>query len=268
MLDPQKPDPAAFLRVELATRRARNARYSLRAFARDVGVDHGFLSRVLAGKRPLTVEIAQQAAERLGFDAKRTKMMVLQATAQQAPPGPLREEALAALEALAPGQCPYAQLELDRFRLMTRWYHLALAELVKIEGIPQDPAYLARRLGVSQVEVELAIERLQRLQLVEIDADGRLRRREPQLATGGTPAKAVREYHRSVLALAERALDQDFETRDHSAITMPVDADKLPAVRDAIRNFRREMARLASGAHPDRIYQLSVQLFRLDRDAP
>ena len=44
----------AFLQREYHRRRTRNRRYSLRAFARDLGCDHSTLSQWMRGTRPLT----------------------------------------------------------------------------------------------------------------------------------------------------------------------------------------------------------------------
>jgi hypothetical protein len=53
---------------ELARRRARNPRYSLRAFARQLGTDHSTISRVSAGRR-LTVARMRSLGRRLGLNA-------------------------------------------------------------------------------------------------------------------------------------------------------------------------------------------------------
>lgn len=54
----------------LTQRQHRNARYSLRAFARDLHVSPSFLSEVLNGKYGLSKHLANQIADRLGFDEK------------------------------------------------------------------------------------------------------------------------------------------------------------------------------------------------------
>jgi hypothetical protein len=51
---------------ELARRRARNPRYSLRAFARHLGTDHTTISRVSSGRR-LTVARMRALGPRLGL---------------------------------------------------------------------------------------------------------------------------------------------------------------------------------------------------------
>ena len=63
-----------YLEREFARRRARNGRYSLRAFARDLGCDHSTLSQWMRGTRPLTRESVNQLCNALslrGIDRRR-----------------------------------------------------------------------------------------------------------------------------------------------------------------------------------------------------
>jgi hypothetical protein len=53
------------LRTEFAQRRGRNARYSLRAFARDLGTDHATLSQILRNRRGLSSQMIHRFGERL-----------------------------------------------------------------------------------------------------------------------------------------------------------------------------------------------------------
>jgi transcriptional regulator with XRE-family HTH domain len=61
-------DPVVFRRLlagELARRAAANQRYSVRAFARQLGVDHATLSQWLRGRRPITPRTVARLAPRL-----------------------------------------------------------------------------------------------------------------------------------------------------------------------------------------------------------
>ena len=60
------------LTAELDRRRSANRRYSLRAFARDLSVDHSTLSQLLHGKRRLTVRTVRAVGARLGLPASMT----------------------------------------------------------------------------------------------------------------------------------------------------------------------------------------------------
>jgi transcriptional regulator with XRE-family HTH domain len=55
------------LEAELGRRRAANARYSLRAFARYLGTDHATLSQILRGRRNLSPKMVRRLGARLGL---------------------------------------------------------------------------------------------------------------------------------------------------------------------------------------------------------
>lgn len=110
-------DPIAFrslLARELARRSARNQRYSLRAFARHLRVDHATLSQWLRGRRPITPRTVALLAPRLGAAA---------------------------------GAAPDA----------------AILALVPAAGFQADSRWIARTLGMSVDDVNMALQRLLRL---------------------------------------------------------------------------------------------------------
>lgn len=53
------------LQLEFGRRRERNPRYSLRAFARDLGTDHASLSQILRGRRTLSPRMVRKFGQRL-----------------------------------------------------------------------------------------------------------------------------------------------------------------------------------------------------------
>ena len=57
------------LQTEFDRRRSANRRYSLRAFARSLSVDHSALSQILRGKRRVTVRSIRTLGPRLALDA-------------------------------------------------------------------------------------------------------------------------------------------------------------------------------------------------------
>lgn len=65
--------PTLFLRQEFDSRKENNPRYSLRAFARDLGVSSGRLSEILNFRRRVTPLQAAKFAERLKLTRERAK---------------------------------------------------------------------------------------------------------------------------------------------------------------------------------------------------
>lgn len=72
------PSYQRWLVDELLERKTRNAGYSIRAFARDLGVNKSSLADVLAGKQHLSARSAQKVAEVLEWSPTRTRKMLLE----------------------------------------------------------------------------------------------------------------------------------------------------------------------------------------------
>ena len=75
------PFHLSLLRQELERRQAKNPSYSLRAFARSLGIDPGALSAILNQRRPLSEAWCDRLVQRLGLsaeDATRFRLSVLE----------------------------------------------------------------------------------------------------------------------------------------------------------------------------------------------
>jgi hypothetical protein len=63
-------DLRELVQAEFDRRRARNPRFSMRAYARVLGTHHGTLAQLLAGRRRLTSASAERLCARLGLPAE------------------------------------------------------------------------------------------------------------------------------------------------------------------------------------------------------
>ena len=63
-------DAIRILKSEFTRRTERNARYSMRAFAKSIGLSHAVLSLVLSGQRTLPERAAEMVSERIPLDPK------------------------------------------------------------------------------------------------------------------------------------------------------------------------------------------------------
>ena len=70
------------LQSELIRRQAGNPRYSLRAFARHLGIDHSALSQILRKRRRLTGRVMRRLGAALGVPAAVIDRAALQANAE------------------------------------------------------------------------------------------------------------------------------------------------------------------------------------------
>lgn len=257
-------DYREFLRGELERRCAQNARYSLRAFARDLQLTPSRLSEVFNRRRGLTPSLAARVALRLALgdgDSRRFMLLVQKSDGRTEM---LRAQARREIS-LDAESLPTA-LTLDAFRVIQDWYHYAILELTQVSGFRSDPAWIARRLRITPTEVRGALSRLSRLDLLESGRGGKLKRTNAVLTTPNeVVSDSIREFNRQVLSKALHALDsQPLEERDVSTYTMAVDPTRIPEAKKRIRAFRRELGRFLESGKSQRVYCLSVQLFGLD----
>ena len=72
-----------FLLEELRRRKGKNARYSLRGYARALGVDVGFLSKLLSGKALLSLDLADRVAKKLKITGELRAEFLMSAAEEQ-----------------------------------------------------------------------------------------------------------------------------------------------------------------------------------------
>ncbi|MCM2322977.1 MAG: DUF4423 domain-containing protein [Oligoflexia bacterium] len=249
------PDPRAWLQEEFRRRRERNPRFSLRAFGRMLNIPPGRLSEVFGRKRPITLAMGQRIADRLAYPPA-AKLKLLQA---------IQRQQLLRAGTLGPGaeseDEEYQQLREDEFRFIADWQHFALLYLFETRGFRGDPSWMARRIGISTVEAQAALERLERLGLIQ-----RKRNRYVKLAgdlttTHDISSVALRQSHRQSLLQAIDTLEEvPLELRDLTSITMAIDPRRIPAAKLMIRDFRRKLSRYLEQGERTEVYNLNVQL--------
>lgn len=252
--------PARFLKEELGRRMRANPRYSQRAFARQLGLSPGELSEVLQGKRSLSLRSGLKVAQALSLTEEETRQLLLLSQAERS-----RRLSGGALPVPAPAETARPQqLTLDMFQVVSDWACFAILNLADCTDFDASPAAIAERLGIPRLQAELAIERLERVGLIE--RRGKTFRATPDyvLSPSGIPSEAIRSHHRQILAKAAEALDaQGVNERDITGVGLAVDPRHLPALKREIADFQDRMIRKFSKGRRTEVYQLEVALFRL-----
>ncbi len=253
------------LRNKLTSALERNKRYSLRAFARDLDIDVGQLSRVLNGKENLSVESAQLVAGKLFATKKQQQAFVYMVELATAKKTETKTRILEALKGLDTRNSTVVLL-LDQFKLISEWYHIAILDLSSIVGQAITPRAVSRTLGISQTEAKLALERLMRLGLLT-ESEGRLQKtsRSLQVPESRERDENVRRFHMQMIQKAYESVEgQDTARRYLIGKTLAIAEKDLTKVKALADQFFKKVAVLVQESDtPDRLYQLNVQLFDL-----
>jgi hypothetical protein len=151
------PTIRVLLRAELQRRRAINRRYSLRAFAEWLDVDHSTLSQFLRGVRPAPEEALRAWAMRLGMGREEAEMHVASTACDP--------DAFAA-------QARHVHWLGEAAAIVSNPAHWKLLDLVREPEFRPDMRWAARRLGLDVDDLNDALSRLLRLGMLAIGADG------------------------------------------------------------------------------------------------
>jgi uncharacterized protein (TIGR02147 family) len=236
----------------------------LRAFARDMELAPSRLSEIFNGKQGLSRQAAEKVAEKLGYsDSESTHFCDLVASLHARSHA---ERELAKVRLVRHrSDSETMRLKVDTFHMISDWYHLAILELTSLKFFVSDNKWIAKSLGISEVEAQTAIDRLERLGFIEW-RDGKIISTENRTFTpGGIDSESIKKFHKQIL---EKAIDsiylQPLAQREQSALVIGIDSKKLPLAKEKIKEFWREFCKdIDSTEQKDNLYCLTIQFFSL-----
>lgn len=244
--------PITALHSLLEERRKKNRQYSLRAFARFLGVSPTTLSLIFQGKRPLSLKLALRVATKCNLS-----------------PGEKRKLLSSIVESTFQGENPpslntasFLELQKDSFWLISEWYYYAILALGDFSTNSLHSRWIASRLGISPREARAAIQKLLHYGYIRRRGNGFTQATPPFFISRAPTASIVKDYFRRNLKLAENTLDEvPVSERFFHTFTMAVDSRELARAEKIIEKFRDDLAAVLEKGNRDRVYTLAVQLF-------
>lgn len=257
----EQTDLLEWLRAELAARRESGEGPSLRELGRRMGISPGYLSNLVQGQRPITVEVATRIACELGFDDEAARYVKA-----------LTDHHLATTDA---GRAA-AKVELEGIRrfndarrlsgahsdYMEKWYTAVVREMTKMPGYQPDPAWIVPRIRprISEQEALEALEviRARRLEGYEV------------LSTGHEPPREVAVLCRKGL-IDQAATVFERVPRPERLVTVVLSAVSPAAVerlREELKQFNERLIAIceAEDGPRERVMVVQAQLFPLASD--
>lgn len=252
------------LRERLAGHQKSNPRYSLRAFAKRVGVHVGALTNVMSGKRNVSRKLAERIVTRLDLDPQeRSEILSLFPDKRRNSKSGVNQS-----EVISP---KYLALTAAQFRTMAEWEHFAVLSLLECSDFRSELDWISKRLGMTAARARQVIDRLTELGHIRAASDGTIELTHAGVRTSDDIADlSLKLHHSQGLDLAKESLYRDsVELRDFTAVTMAIDPEKLSVAKERIRKFQDELSDLLeSGTSRTEVYRLSMQLFPLSTLRP
>lgn len=110
----------------------RNNRYSLRSFAKKLEISSGALSRIIAGKRNVSFEMAKSFSEKLSLSEEEQAVFMRSFH----------------VEDLIEKGIEYKKLDTETTYTLS-FNHFSMLNLIKTDSFKNDNAFIAKRLGIS-----------------------------------------------------------------------------------------------------------------------
>ena len=262
----KQPHYREILKSEFQKRLEKNPRYSLRAFSRDLRIGSARLSEILNGKSGLSRAYAHKVSSHLGFNEEEAKTFCDLVESMHGRSKIKREMAKMRLDYTQHQVAPYQNLQLDAFKIISEWYHLAILELTYLRRFKDDPQWIASQLGIQSMQAKLALERLKKLNLLYEKKEKWIAHSDFTTIGNQLPSEAIRDFHKQVLEKAVASLyTQSVEERDVSTIIMAINRKDLPQAKAWIQDFRRKFnQKLRKAKQKNSVYSLGLQFFRLN----
>lgn len=236
------------LHDEFRRRKEKNTQYSLRSFARHLSLSPGFLSMLMNGKRTLSNEKLHLVAQKLALSPQELQALML--------------------EGLTPAKAPASQrLAQEQFELIAHWHHYAILSLARVRGQKATPAWIAERLGISELEARQALARLIHLNMLKIQQGQLIEVTGSTTTSDDIPSGAIKRFHEGVLQRAQRSLyETEVQQREFGSQVVSIKKRQLPLIKAWLRDMQDEFAQEFEAQSGDEVYAFSLQFFPLSQE--
>lgn len=244
-----------------------NSGYSLRAYARDLKVSPSTLSEVLNGKKGLSPKLARSIAVNLRLPDWEILYFCDLVAQEHAKSSRARNEAKKRLQDRKQENHLHI-LDRQATKALTSWVDLAILELTYLKDFKGSIAWIAKKLHVQEANIEASVRRLEEAKLLEINKTTGIWSDVSPLfsSTDGIPNESIRNFHRTVLNLAIKKLENpDVNSRVVKTVVFSVSEANVQKAKQILNDAITQIVALADTSSQDRteVMCFSGQLFSL-----
>ena len=224
----------------------RNPRFSMRSFAKKLGLSIATLSEVMSGKATLSERRAIDVIEKIGLSPELENQLLMML---KQPPRHRAEE-----------------LPTEVYSSVSSWQARALLFACQ-EHFGKSEDQLRNDLGFSSKEIEEIVSQLVSENLLTRDHQGLLFRPKKILkTTDGISNESVRQMHHENLKSAAAALDTlPVDERDFTFVHLSIHPKDLDKVREEIRHLHARILTFHQDSAESISFQVAVQAYPMSQ---
>lgn len=245
---------------EFERRQKKNPSYSLRAFARDLEIPCSRLSEILNRKRGLSQRRAPALADKLYLSPTEKEYFVDLALGEHARSGLVKNMAVKRINARRMMSARYDE---NIFSVISDWYHHVMLDYLQLPNADQSVETISAQYGIPQGEVERALERLEKVSLIQKSESGRwIVNHQHRTAVFHANFEGLTKYYSQLMAKVQDHIGKESRTWNMSASTVQIKKSSFPQVVEKLTRFRQElMAELEAAPDRDAVCCLTMQFF-------
>lgn len=253
-------DYRTILKREFETRKLRRPAYSIRAFARDIGVSGSRLCAVMSGRYGLSASTAKLISSKLHYTTQQTSYFVDLVESKHSRTKLGREQALKRVKAISVPEV-FEQISESQSDILGKWFYAAVLEIISSQNI-FEPTKIARHLRLSIDEVNEGIQVLLRLGVLKKVGKKFEAQNEFLIANGSRSKSIFKKFHNEVLDQVKIAIiEKPLESRKNISTIFSLDCDRLDSARDWLDQMHKQFIKEfgAKGSH-NAVMALGVHL--------
>jgi len=263
-------EPADYLKDKLAEIKKNNAGFSLRAWAKHLGMkSHGPLHAILNKQRNIPKKLVPVLIKSLKLDKKAEKYFEVLVDFQRSKTPTEKDFYLERLQQLSPK--PLREInDLEAYKYITDPIHIIIAELTQLKNFQDNPVWIKQhfRLNQNLREIEIILNRLKSLGVIEKKGEKINKPVQHIYTKFEIESSDIQNYHKTCSHMAiDQISKQDISEKEFNAIAFNIKKKDIPKMKEQIREFINNLVDEyeAKPHQGDETYQLNLQLFSLSK---
>lgn len=233
--------------LRLSEMQAKNPLISLRGFAKSLDLQPGALSEFLNEKRQFSPALQKKIIEKLTLapDRKQNLLNVIENDQE------------------TPVELERIQIDTDSYHLVSESIYYSILCLIETKDFVQDINFIAHRLGKTVHEVEVAIQRLERVGYIKRDEDNKMIVSDVHLMTTDDVASmSLRLRHAENIDAAREALfNLTVDKRYFRFETLAISSEQMPAFKKAAQEFFDKLVTISKQGEKEEVYEFCFNFF-------
>ena len=259
-----KDQSAIFLFEELRERKKRNSKYSLRAFARDIGISHTSLSLVFNGSRKLNNKSKMQIAGKLKWGTEKTKRFIFSEFIDEINIDSIKSQFDDFITSI---EVDLKRVQVNLEKDLRHWAAGAIFQLVGIQGFKNNPRWIAERIGLEVEEVERILYALFDSGLLEESENGKYKQSHEHVDIARN-FKNIDEKTWTKEILRKGLLSLEEPQNAHLKLNYALfsyDKKSIDMVSKEMENMFKNLRQKLVCNKGDEVFQINLQLFQVSK---